>query len=53
MPNCIWCGHIIMPKEKAVKFHCPSCGEFLLWRCERCRTLARPYKCPKCGFVGP
>ena len=42
-----------MPKEKAVKFPCPSCGEFTMWRCERCRVFGRSYKCPKCGFTGP
>ncbi|MFH0897689.1 MAG: zinc finger domain-containing protein [Candidatus Bathyarchaeota archaeon] len=53
MPVCIWCCHIIMPQEKSVKFACPACGEFVLWRCEKCRDFGRPYKCPKCGFTGP
>ncbi|MFQ6075265.1 MAG: zinc finger domain-containing protein [Candidatus Bathyarchaeia archaeon] len=53
MPTCNWCGHIIMPGEKAVKLQCPSCGEITLWRCEKCRAFGRPYKCPKCGFTGP
>ncbi|MCJ7770091.1 zinc finger domain-containing protein [Candidatus Bathyarchaeota archaeon] len=53
MPTCIWCGHVIAPGEKAVKFPCPSCGEFELWRCEKCRDFGRSYKCPKCGFQGP
>ncbi|UCH01994.1 MAG: DUF1610 domain-containing protein [Candidatus Bathyarchaeota archaeon] len=53
MPNCVWCGHVIMPSEKATKFRCPLCDEFLLWRCEKCRIFRRPYKCPKCGFQGP
>ncbi|MCW3987656.1 MAG: zinc finger domain-containing protein [Candidatus Bathyarchaeota archaeon] len=53
MPVCIWCGHSIMPREKAVKFSCPSCREFTMWRCEKCRNFGRPYKCAKCGFTGP
>ncbi|MCW4040185.1 MAG: zinc finger domain-containing protein [Candidatus Bathyarchaeota archaeon] len=53
MPVCIWCGHTIMPREKAVKFPCPSCSEFVMWRCEKCRTFGRAYKCPSCGFTGP
>ncbi|WP_455368149.1 zinc finger domain-containing protein [[Eubacterium] cellulosolvens] len=53
MPVCNWCGRIILPDESAVKFPCPSCGEIVVWRCEKCRTFGRPYKCPKCGFAGP
>ena len=53
MPACIWCGHTIIPTEEAVKFSCPSCGEFVIWRCEKCRLFGRSYKCPKCGFLGP
>ncbi|MEM3046562.1 MAG: zinc finger domain-containing protein [Candidatus Bathyarchaeia archaeon] len=53
MPNCFWCGRMIAPAEKAVKFPCPSCGKIVIWRCERCRNLGRPYKCPSCGFMGP
>ncbi|MCK4243739.1 DUF1610 domain-containing protein [Candidatus Bathyarchaeota archaeon] len=53
MPTCISCGHNIVVDEKAVKFSCPSCGEILMWRCERCRLFGRTYKCPKCGFTGP
>jgi predicted RNA-binding Zn-ribbon protein involved in translation (DUF1610 family) len=53
MPICIWCGRTVTPGENAVKLPCPSCGEFEIWRCERCRLFGRSYKCPKCGFVGP
>jgi predicted RNA-binding Zn-ribbon protein involved in translation (DUF1610 family) len=53
MPVCIWCRHIIVPGENAVKFPCPDCGEVVIWRCEKCRLFGRPYKCPKCGFTGP
>jgi|APFre7841882590_1041340.scaffolds.fasta_scaffold11755_3 predicted RNA-binding Zn-ribbon protein involved in translation (DUF1610 family) len=53
MPTCNWCGRMILPAEAAVKFPCPSCGEVVVWRCEKCRLFGRPYKCPKCGFTGP
>ncbi|MCF2139277.1 MAG: zinc finger domain-containing protein [Candidatus Lokiarchaeota archaeon] len=51
--SCTSCGKMIQPNENAVHFACPNCGDVLLWRCERCRRFARPYKCPKCGFEGP
>ncbi|MCW3976148.1 MAG: zinc finger domain-containing protein [Candidatus Bathyarchaeota archaeon] len=53
MPLCNWCGRIITPGDKAVKFNCPNCGEVVIWRCEKCRLFGRPYKCPKCGVGGP
>ncbi|MBS7658459.1 DUF1610 domain-containing protein [Candidatus Bathyarchaeota archaeon] len=53
MPKCNWCGRLILPGEAATKFPCPSCGEIIIWRCKKCRGFGRPYKCPKCGFIGP
>lgn len=53
MPVCSSCGRPIHPREKAVSFYCPRCGEVLIWRCYRCRRLGVTYKCPKCGFEGP
>ncbi|WP_309492133.1 zinc finger domain-containing protein [Candidatus Hecatella orcuttiae] len=53
VPTCIWCGKTIIPTEYFVKFPCPNCGGVTITRCERCRKFGRPYKCPKCGFVGP
>ncbi|MBS7643703.1 DUF1610 domain-containing protein [Candidatus Bathyarchaeota archaeon] len=53
MPTCNWCGHMIITGERAVKFACPGCGEVIIWRCWKCRQFGRPYKCPKCGFMGP
>ncbi|MDH5771045.1 MAG: zinc finger domain-containing protein [Candidatus Bathyarchaeota archaeon] len=53
MPKCLSCGHVISPDEKSVNFLCPSCGELVIWRCEKCRLFGRLYKCPKCGFTGP
>jgi len=52
-PTCSSCNKPIDPREKAVKFYCPECGKVLIRRCERCRLLARPYKCENCGFEGP
>ena len=53
MPLCNWCGKIIAPGERSMKFPCPSCGEVVIWRCEKCRLFGRSYKCPKCGMKGP
>ncbi|MCW4032411.1 MAG: zinc finger domain-containing protein [Candidatus Bathyarchaeota archaeon] len=53
MPLCNWCGKIIAPGERAIKFPCPGCGEVVIWRCEKCRLFGRSYKCPKCGIKGP
>ncbi|MDH5461971.1 MAG: zinc finger domain-containing protein [Candidatus Bathyarchaeota archaeon] len=53
MPICTSCHKIIPPKTRATKFQCPNCGEITIWRCQKCRKFARPYRCPKCGFVGP
>ncbi|MCD6458730.1 MAG: RNA-binding protein [Thermofilum sp. ex4484_82] len=53
MPMCTSCGKPIPPHERGVKFRCPNCGEFIIWRCYKCRKLMNPYKCPKCGFEGP
>ncbi|AAB98468.1 hypothetical protein MJ_0458.1 [Methanocaldococcus jannaschii DSM 2661] len=50
---CISCNAEIAPREKSTKFPCPNCGEVEIVRCERCRKLNNPYKCPKCGFEGP
>jgi len=52
-PTCTSCNRNITPGMDAVKFYCPNCGDMLIWRCEICRKLARPYKCVKCGFEGP
>ncbi len=53
LPICISCKSPIVPGEKGVNFPCPNCGEIIMWRCKRCRSIANAYKCPKCGFVGP
>ncbi|MBX5326279.1 MAG: zinc finger domain-containing protein [Candidatus Bathyarchaeia archaeon] len=53
MPTCTSCNRVISPGQEATKFSCPSCGEIVIWRCNRCRKFGRPYQCPKCGFTGP
>ncbi|AFK21694.1 putative Zn-ribbon RNA-binding protein [Pyrococcus sp. ST04] len=53
IPVCTSCGREITPREHATHFVCPNCGEAIIWRCETCRVLAKPYKCPKCGWEGP
>ena len=53
LPVCTWCHRPIAPDENAVSFPCPNCGKTTIWRCEKCRELARSYICPSCGFEGP
>ncbi|MEM1525444.1 MAG: zinc finger domain-containing protein [Nitrososphaerales archaeon] len=53
LPICTSCNRPTLPKENVVKFYCPECGKVLIWRCEKCRLLSRPYKCVNCGFEGP
>ncbi|MEM2907956.1 MAG: zinc finger domain-containing protein [Candidatus Hadarchaeales archaeon] len=53
MATCTSCNREIAPGDRAVKFPCPSCGNFEIWRCAKCRRLSNPYRCPSCGFVGP
>ncbi|MHA1595953.1 MAG: zinc finger domain-containing protein [Candidatus Baldrarchaeia archaeon] len=52
-PVCSSCGRPILVDEACVKFPCPNCGQIILWRCEKCKKLTRPYKCPNCDFIGP
>ncbi|NOR38396.1 MAG: DUF1610 domain-containing protein [Candidatus Thorarchaeota archaeon] len=51
--RCASCHGSISPHESSVKFNCPSCGAFMIWRCESCRRFSNKYKCPNCGFEGP
>ncbi len=51
--KCISCNKNILYFESSVYFPCPSCGEVIIWRCEKCRRFAREYTCPNCGFKGP
>lgn len=51
--TCTSCGKPIPPSTEATKFLCPNCGEIQIKRDGKCRKFGRPYKCPKCGFIGP
>ncbi|MFW9805419.1 MAG: zinc finger domain-containing protein [Candidatus Thorarchaeota archaeon] len=51
--RCTSCHASVSPQEDGVKFQCPSCGEFTIWRCESCRRFSNRYTCPNCGFEGP
>ena len=51
--GCTSCGKPVPPGMEAATFFCPNCGEILIRRCGKCRGFGRPYKCPKCGFIGP
>ncbi|MHA1698095.1 MAG: zinc finger domain-containing protein, partial [Promethearchaeota archaeon] len=48
--RCTGCGQLIHPTENAVSFPCPQCGDTWIWRCEKCRKFAHPYKCINCSF---
>jgi len=50
---CTSCNREIAQGTRAVKFPCPGCAEFEIWRCEHCRELSNVYVCPKCGYTGP
>lgn len=51
--ECGTCRIRLIGQENFVKFPCPSCGEFTVVRCSRCKRLSNRYTCPKCGFEGP
>ncbi|MFX1465711.1 MAG: zinc finger domain-containing protein [Promethearchaeota archaeon] len=54
MPKCSCCGHLISPEDiGSVRFPCPNCGDITIFRCMRCRSFGRNYRCPKCSFEGP
>jgi len=53
VPRCTSCNRPIAPDERGVRFICPNCGKAEIWRCEKCRKLGTPWKCPVCGFEGP
>ena len=53
MLKCTSCGKILISEEDFTKFKCPSCGKVEIVRCKSCRVRKVPYKCEKCGFVGP
>jgi predicted RNA-binding Zn-ribbon protein involved in translation (DUF1610 family) len=50
---CTSCNREIPSGEVAVRFFCPQCGEYEIWRCTTCRKISNPYRCPRCGFEGP
>ncbi|MCD5409994.1 MAG: zinc finger domain-containing protein [Methanocellales archaeon] len=49
--NCISCA-VKLTGTGFTRFPCPDCGE-VIGRCAKCRGQSNPYKCPKCGFIGP
>lgn len=46
-------GNKIINEAGSVTFKCPKCSETDISRSKKARELAKEYKCPKCGFVGP
>ncbi|MCD6477589.1 MAG: DUF1610 domain-containing protein [Candidatus Aenigmarchaeota archaeon] len=53
MLKCTSCGKILTSEDNFTKFKCPSCGKTEIVRCKSCRVRKVPYKCEKCGFIGP
>ncbi|NWF96405.1 MAG: DUF1610 domain-containing protein [Candidatus Thorarchaeota archaeon] len=51
--RCTSCHRSVSPQGRNVKFSCPQCGGFTIWRCEVCRKFSVRYSCPNCGFEGP
>ncbi|NOX71583.1 MAG: DUF1610 domain-containing protein [Candidatus Micrarchaeota archaeon] len=51
--KCVSCGIDVEVQDNWVQFSCPSCGETQIVRCEKCKQMGNPYRCEKCGFVGP
>ncbi|MEM2142536.1 MAG: zinc finger domain-containing protein [Candidatus Thorarchaeota archaeon] len=51
--RCTSCHRSVSPLSNNVKFNCPQCGSFVIWRCESCRRFSIRYTCPSCGFEGP
>jgi Zn-ribbon RNA-binding protein len=49
LKNCSTCGK---QTKKYSEFGCTSCGAMIA-RCDHCRLVSNPYKCPKCGVDGP
>ncbi|MBU2617568.1 MAG: DUF1610 domain-containing protein [Euryarchaeota archaeon] len=49
--SCTSCG-VRLTETGFARFSCPNCGEEI-GRCIFCRKQSNPYRCAKCGFVGP
>lgn len=50
MKKCISCNKTVT--DDKTEFRCPSCGKETIIRCDHCKTTAKPYTCPNCGFEG-
>jgi predicted RNA-binding Zn-ribbon protein involved in translation (DUF1610 family) len=51
--KCSSCKKNLANTKGTARFPCPKCGEAEITRCKHCREIVVPYKCPKCGFIGP
>ncbi|HEC76002.1 MAG TPA: DUF1610 domain-containing protein [Thermoplasmatales archaeon] len=49
--RCISCGRGLT-EEGCTQFVCPEC-DYVIKRCNVCRSQSAEYKCPECGFEGP
>ncbi|MDI6639915.1 MAG: zinc finger domain-containing protein [Methanocellales archaeon] len=49
--SCTSCG-VRLTETGFARFSCPNCGEEI-GRCTFCRKQSNPYRCAKCGFIGP
>ncbi|BFI73183.1 hypothetical protein YN1_1700 [Nanoarchaeota archaeon] len=43
----------LMVGDTIVKFICPNCGQGVIIRNNREKSLGLEWKCPNCGFIGP
>ena len=50
---CSTCKKDSTNEEGTVEFECPACHGTHIVRCRHCKSIAAPYKCSKCGFIGP
>lgn len=51
--KCLSCNTSVVNDKGAAKFACPSCGQYQVVRCAKCRKIVTKYVCPSCQFEGP
>ncbi|MGC9133099.1 MAG: zinc finger domain-containing protein [Nanopusillaceae archaeon] len=43
----------LIVSDTIVKFVCPNCGQGVIIRSNKEKSLGLEWKCPVCGFTGP
>ncbi|MBR9689613.1 MAG: RNA-binding protein [Candidatus Altiarchaeota archaeon] len=51
--RCTTCKNDISTIKGSTEFKCPECGEVDIFRCGKCRSSAKQWKCSNCSFEGP